>query len=99
MGKKYKTEFKVAISSPNSEPYLMTLVNALNKFIKDNKIADFTDCTTIFDYLTGLESTSKIIWQYLNKGTHEEENKEEFDQLTVQGIIDKLSELDGCVKK
>ena len=98
--KKYKTEFKVVIRSPNSVPDLMSVVISLNKFIKANidKNGDYKTVTDIFDFLIGLEKKSNIIWEYLNKGTHEESDRDEFDQLIVLEIINKLTELDDFVK-
>ena len=98
--KKYKTEFKVIIRSPNSVPDLMSVVISLNKFIKENidNNGDYKIVTDIFDYLIGLEKKSNIILEYLNKGTHEESARDEFDQLIVSEIINKLTEIDNFVK-
>lgn len=100
---KYKTEFSVVIRSPNSAPDLMSVVSSLNKFIKklSNNInnSNYKVVTDIFDYLIGLQKNSNIIWEYLNKGTHEEPDKDEFDQLIVSQIINKLTELDNFVKR
>jgi len=99
-GKKYKTEFSVVIRSPNSVPDLMSVVSSINKFIKKlNNNSDHKVVTDIFDYLIGLRKKSNIIWEYLNKGTHEEPDKDEFDQLIVFEIINKLTELDNFVKR
>jgi len=97
---KYKTEFSVVIRSPNSVPDLMSVVSSINSFIKklDNN-SNYKVVTDIFDYLIGLQKNSNIIWEYLNKGTHEEPDKDEFDQLIVSQIINKLTELDNFVKR
>ena len=98
--KKYKTEFSVVIRSPNSAPDLMSVVGSLNKFIKKSgNNSTYKVVTDIFDYLIGLQKNSNIIWEYLNKGTHEEPDKDEFDQLIVTQIINKLTELDNFVKR
>jgi len=94
----HKTEFKVAIRTPKSVPDLMTVVESLNRFIKNN-IDGGKEITDIFDYLLGLEANNNIIWQYLNKGTHEETDKPEFDQLIVLEVINKLTALDNLVKR
>jgi AAA15 family ATPase/GTPase len=99
LGKKYKTDFEVVIRSPNAKPDLMTVVQAINKFLKNNDSAnEFTVVTDTFNYLLGLETQSNIVWTYLNKGTHDELDKSEFDQLIVKDIIDKLVKLDSHVK-
>ena len=38
-----------------------------------------------------------IEWRYLNKGTHEEEDRAEFDRATVTGIIEALAEIDAAI--
>lgn len=99
IGKKYKTEFKVVIRSPDSEPDLMSVVQALNKFVADNDHSGvFVVVKPIFGFLLGLETKSSIIWDYLNKGTHEGEAKPEFDDLLVKEIIEKVVDLDSAVK-
>ncbi len=97
--KKYKTEFSVVIRSPNGIPDLMTVINSMNSFMKKvDKGNEYNKVTDIFDYLIGLSSKSKIIWNYLNKGTHEEEGRPEFDPSIVKEIAGKLLHLDGLVK-
>jgi len=36
-------------------------------------------------------------WRYLNKGTHEEADRAEFDRSTVKSIIDSLTGLDSVL--
>lgn len=36
-------------------------------------------------------------WRYLNKGTHEEEDRAEFDRATVTGIVEALAEIDAAI--
>jgi len=94
-----KTEFSVIIRMPNGKPDLMSVVASLNKFLKkiDNTGA-FDGICNIFGYLLGLESASTIVWQYLNKGTHEEEGRPEFDHVIVTEISKKLIKLDLQIK-
>jgi energy-coupling factor transporter ATP-binding protein EcfA2 len=97
--KEFKTEFAVVIRSPNGIPDLMTVITSMNKFLKKiDKANEYTKITEIFDYLIGLSSKSTIIWNYLNKGTHVEEGRSEFDSSIVKEIAGKLLELDGFVK-
>jgi len=95
----FKTEFPVVIRTPNGQPDLMSVVRAINSFLKKvdtNK--DFSQAVAVFDYLMGLEAKSNIVWTYLNKGTHDEPDKPEFDQLIVKEIVQKLVDLDSTVK-
>ncbi|MBI4682930.1 MAG: hypothetical protein HY757_07505 [Nitrospirae bacterium] len=95
----YKTEFEVAIRSPNGQPDLMTVVQAINSFLKKvDATNEFKAVVDIFDYLLGLKTQSNVMWNYLNKGTHDEPDKPEFDQLIVGEIVKKLTVLDALVK-
>jgi hypothetical protein len=46
--------------------------------------------------LLGLSGDSRE-WRYLNKGTHEENDKAEFDRFTVNLIITELEKLDSAL--
>jgi len=96
--KDYKTDFSVVIRSPKGVPDLMTVVSSMNSFLKKRTKKEFSKLTDIFDFMIGLESTSNIIWIYLNKGTHEEEGRPEFDHTIVREIAGKLIEMDTLVK-
>ncbi|MDY0280478.1 MAG: AAA family ATPase [Salinivirgaceae bacterium] len=48
------------------------------------------------DSLLGINGDSRE-WRYLNKGTHEEENRAEFDRQTVSQIISALETIDYAV--
>lgn len=48
------------------------------------------------DTLLGLNGDSRE-WRYLNKGTHEENDRDEFDRQTVEEIVSTLEELDDAL--
>jgi len=98
ISQKYKAGLSVEMRAPSVPPDLMTLVQSLNSFIKKNDIKNIFQVNDIFDYLIGLESTYAVIWEYLNKGTHEEEGRDDFDHSIVNDIINNLFELDALVK-
>lgn len=95
---KYRTEFSVVMRTPNSIPDLMSVVASLNKFLKNIDNNKYKTITDIFDFLICLKKNCNIIWEYLNKGTHDEPGKYEYDQLIVSKIIGKLIQLDNFVK-
>lgn len=76
----------------------MTVIQSLNKLIKKQSIAEYSGLTSLFDYLLGIENVSNVIWEYLNKGTHDEEELEDFDATLVKEILEKICELDNFVK-
>jgi hypothetical protein len=99
LGKLYKTEFTVVIRAPGGIPDLMSVVNSLHKYTKKiNSDDKYSEILQILEYFLGLNSKSSICWQYLNKGTHEEEGKLEFDHLIVREIWEKLKQLDIALK-
>jgi hypothetical protein len=46
--------------------------------------------------LLGINGDSRE-WRYLNKGTHEEADRAEFDRQSVQQIVAALEQLDAAV--
>ena len=63
--------------------------------------ADFSDQnkTTVLNPLStliGLNGNSRE-WRYLNKGTHEENDRAEFDRITVSTMIIALERLDQAM--
>jgi DNA sulfur modification protein DndD len=62
---------------------------------------DFCDINknTVFeplDKLLGINGNSRE-WRYLNKGTHEESDRAEFDRNTVEAIINNIEKLDAVL--
>lgn len=52
---------------------------------------------TQIEVLLGLSGDSRE-WRYLNKGTHEEADRAEFDRQTVQLIVTTLEQLDAALQ-
>jgi recombinational DNA repair ATPase RecF len=98
ISKKYKTDLLVVMRAPSVPPDLMSLVQSLNSCIKKNDIKDFSQANDIFDFLIGLKSKYAIAWEYLNKGTHEEEGGDDFDHSIVNDILTNLTQLDALIK-
>lgn len=97
--KGFATNFSVIIRTPNGTPDLMSVITSLNRCLKKTDALENTpEITTIFDYLAGTEDSSNVIWQYLNKGTHEQEGLKEFDCSIVLEISQKLVRLDELTK-
>jgi hypothetical protein len=38
--------------------------------------------------------TANLVWTYLNKGTHEEANRDDFDAVLVESVVQTIEELD-----
>jgi len=86
------------LRSANAPIELRNLSDQLKKQINR---ADFSDQnkSVVFapiDTLTGLSGESRE-WRYLNKGTHEEGDRAEFDRATVELMVSALEALDQAV--
>ncbi|OAB41792.1 AAA family ATPase [Paenibacillus antarcticus] len=102
LGRTYNAQITVQIRKPKGLPDTMSTSQGLSKFIKNLKKKEgsvkFDRIIEIYDYLTGLETTNQTAWNYLNKGTHEEEEMYEFDSLIVKKIYENLENLDNEAK-
>ena len=99
LGKTYNVILSLSLRSPKGNPDLMGVVLALRKYIakhvKDEKHEKIVE---VLDFLTGLNTTHNVIWSYLNKGTHEEEDKLEFDDAIVKQLLSSIEKLEELVK-
>jgi hypothetical protein len=87
--------------SPGSvdHPELMSIAQSLRKFISKNKIEDYETVLSPLNIMLGMENKHPIEWNYLNKGTHEEEREEEFDRTVVKEIMELLEQVDDILSK
>jgi DNA sulfur modification protein DndD len=92
--KKYNFQISYKVRTPNAPPDLMGIVNSLRKELNDLKVSDFDNSLNILSYLAGLETSNKQIWNYLNKGTHEESDRDDFDSKFVVEVLEKLIQLE-----
>ncbi|MBY0160202.1 chromosome segregation protein SMC [Cytobacillus firmus] len=102
LGRTYNALISVQMRQPKGMPDTMSTVQGLSKFIKELKKREgnskFDRVIEIYDFLTGLQTVNNTAWNYLNKGTHEEEELHEFDILIVKKIYESLEELDNEAK-
>jgi recombinational DNA repair ATPase RecF len=99
LGNKYNTSITVKIRQPKSMPDSMSTVLGLSQFLKKTvKEEKYNNIVEIYDFLSGLEATHNTVWNYLNKGTHEEEGLPEFDLLIVNELFSRLEILDKEAK-
>lgn len=55
----------------------------------------FASKQPLCDALTEILAASGPTWRYLNKGTHEEENPQEFDRAQVELVVSCLQRIDA----
>ncbi|MBH9968888.1 AAA family ATPase [[Bacillus] enclensis] len=97
LSKKYNIHLKVSMRSPGKPPELMSTTQALRKFIEKNTISEYEIVVSSLTVLLGMEHKNPIEWNYLNKGTHEEDRKEEFDRIVVEEMIGLLKQIDDSI--
>ena len=88
----------VQVSKPGTKPELMNLVQSLVREIERNSFvsAQKIELAAGLNAIKGVNPTSRE-WEYLNKGTHEEEDRTEFDQGIVRGVVEALELLDRAI--
>jgi len=97
LAKKYNVQLSVPMRSPGRPPELMSTAQALRKFISKNKIDGYENVVSSLNVLLGMENKHPFEWNYLNKGTHEEERTEEFDRTVVKEMIELLEQIDDTI--
>ena len=90
-------DISVKIEGPGKEPQLRTLCESLRtkllnlpNFIHDSK-QPLLDCLNM---VLGIPTTN-LVWNYLNKGTHEEADRDDFDRAHVETVIRALEAIDA----
>lgn len=86
------------LRSPSAPLELRNLTEQLKKQIGKGDFGDQNKNVvfTPLDTLLGLNGESRE-WRYLNKGTHEENDRAEFDRHSVQTIVSTLEQLDAAL--
>jgi recombinational DNA repair ATPase RecF len=85
------------LAGVGAEPGLRNLCEALMKRL--NEATTFTHVNkgplvAAYGRILGIPATN-LVWTYLNKGTHEEANRDDFDGALVESVIQTLEQLDG----
>ncbi len=89
----------LTIKGPKERLELRNLIEKLSsKVKKSNFIHNEKDkLSSALSSLLGIDGQSRE-WRYLNGGTHEEEDREEFDRPTVQTIVESLEKTDEVIR-
>lgn len=80
-----------------AEPSLRNLCEALAKKLKDATTFNHESKTPLvaaYDTILGIPSNN-LVWTYLNKGTHEEADRDDFDAEVVETVVQILETLDA----
>lgn len=84
------------LASVGAEPGLRNLCEALLRRLND--ATTFTHANkpllaAAYGRILGIPAAN-LVWTYLNKGTHEGANRDDFDSALVESVIQTLEELD-----
>lgn len=96
-GKKLSAQITVGMRGPG-DPDLMSLATGLHQFLGRKDVTVFQDAVPHLAEMLGYGEKHKIEWNYLNKGTHEEDRAEEFDAAIVRLMLETVIKLDEAVE-
>lgn len=75
----------------------MAIATGLRKFISKATVTEKKEILPLLDEMIGNDKKYPLEWTYLNKGTHEESRKEEFDRTSVKSILSLLAQMDAII--
>lgn len=93
------TQIQVSIRRPGQAPDLRSVADGLSKYLGKKDVDVFQEAQSLIDKIRGMEKTNPVEWTYLNKGTHEEDRREEFDRVVVGNILLTLIALDAALEQ
>ncbi|EKS07378.1 AAA family ATPase [Leptospira santarosai] len=93
----YNVSISVQMRNPKSSPELQSVANSLKKFILNQNVTKYKNFIPLIDEMLGKGEKNQLKWNYLNKGTHEEDREEEFDKVVVSEIVDCLDKMDALL--
>ena len=85
------------IAGVGAEPGLRNLCEALLKRLNDAATFNHANkplLVAAYGQILGIPAAN-LVWTYLNKGTHEEANRDDFDAALVEIVVQTLERLDG----
>ncbi|WP_271008468.1 AAA family ATPase [Paucibacter sp. B51] len=94
--RKLSAQVNVGMRGPG-EPDLMSLATGLHQFLGRKEVTVFQEAIPYLGEMLGYGERHQIEWNYLNKGTHEEDRAEEFDAAIVRRMLETVSKLDEAI--
>ncbi|WP_206478011.1 AAA family ATPase [Halomonas sp. KRD171] len=87
---------KLQLAGVGAEPALRNLCEVLTKKLRDADTFSHANKESLleaYDRILGIPKTN-LVWTYLNKGTHEEAERDDFDGDVVETVVQTLEDLD-----
>lgn len=85
------------LAGVGAEPGLRNLCDALRKRLEEATTFNHPNkavLVTAYNQILGIPAAN-LVWTYLNKGTHEEVNRDDFDATLVETVVQTLETLDA----
>lgn len=95
--KDLSAQISVGMRGPG-QPDLMSVATGLHKFLERKDVTVFKETVPHLAEILGQGEKHKIEWNYLNKGTHDEGQAEEFEAAVVRRMIDTMIALDDAME-
>jgi energy-coupling factor transporter ATP-binding protein EcfA2 len=96
--KSHSAQIKVGMRGPNGSPDLMSIASGLHGFLLKKEVSVYQNVIPSLELMIGKQSKHPVEWNYLNKGTHEEDKDEEFDSTIVKEMLLLLIEMDTAIE-
>ncbi|QWT46808.1 ATP-binding protein [Azospira inquinata] len=95
--KRLLAQISVGMRGPG-DPDLMSLATGLYQFLGRKDVSVFQEALPHLCEILGYGEKYPLEWNYLNKGTHEEDRTEEFDAAVVRRMLETVIKLDEAIE-
>ena len=97
--KSHNVQIQLGLRGPNSPPDLMGLATGLSGFLSKKEVSIYQNVIPLLAQMLGKENTHPVEWNYLNKGTHDEDMVGEFDAVIVKEMLALVLAIDEAIEK
>jgi ABC-type glutathione transport system ATPase component len=88
-------ELRLTMHGPTAPLNVRDLCDAIRIKLADSVRFDHPSKQPLQAALEEILSASNLTWRYLNGGTHEEEDRDEFDRVEVELVVSRLERIDA----
>ncbi|MDM0039788.1 AAA family ATPase [Variovorax sp. J22G21] len=88
-------ELRLTMHGPTSPLNVRDLCDAIRVKLRYSATFDHPSKAPLREALEEILSASNLTWKYLNGGTHEEEDRDEFDRVEVELVVSRLERIDA----
>lgn len=88
-------ELRLMMHGPTSPLNVRDLCDAIRLKLRDNATFVHPSNVPLREALEEILNASNLTWRYLNAGTHEEEDRDEFDRVEVELVVSRLERIDA----